>query len=166
MTYPAGTTEAVTTAAEHAARSWQLFTREKGYTATVTDWRTEHTPDGTPLLSARVTGRGAGYALGRFARDFYVVLQPGDVRPQFDISQPGRTVLVWRYGGVWVELWHPETVDAVVEPVPAAPAPPVVVSAPVASSAARRLFLLRRPSGRLPFTRKSRTTSPKETTSR
>lgn len=165
MTDSTDTNSAATAALEHAARSWQLFAREKGYTATVTDWRTEHTPDGTPLLSARVTGRGAGYALGRFARDFYVVLQPGDVRPQFDISQPGRTVLVWRYGGVWVELWHPEGADAAVEPVPAALAPEVAAPAATAS-AARRLFLLRRPSGRLPFTRKPRTTNAKETSNR
>lgn len=167
MTHPSSATDAVTAARTHAHDSWTFFTREKGYTATIPAWETSKTPDGSPLLSGRLVGRGAVWALRRFASAYHLRLpHAGDVRPQSDLTQPGRTVLVWRYGGVWVELWHPETADAVVEPEPAAPAPPVVVPAPVASSAARRLFLLRRPSGRLPFTRKPRTTNAKETSNR
>ena len=77
MTHPTNTPTAVTAAAAHAAASWTLFAREKGYSAAVDAWHTEHTPDGTPLITGQVTGRGAGYALARFARDFYVVLKPG-----------------------------------------------------------------------------------------
>lgn len=91
------TTSPFTYAREHAAKSWQMFAREKGLTATVPDWQEDTAPDGTPLLSGQVTGRRAVWALERFARDFHVTLHhPGDLCPQFDITQPGRTVLVWR----------------------------------------------------------------------
>lgn len=156
--------DAVIAAKEHGQNSWYVFTGQKGYSAIVPDWRVGRTEDGTPRLSVQVVGPGAVNALARFARDFHLKLpHPGDVRPQFDVHQPGRTVLVWRYDGVWVEFWHPDSVvDApeVPEPVLSAPVPSPAAAPDPIPAAVRRAFL-RRPGGRLPFTRK-RTTNPKE----
>jgi hypothetical protein len=103
--------------------------------------------------------------LDQFARDFHLHLNPaGDQRPQFDVSQPGRVVLVWRYGGVWVELWHPETaVDAPegAEPADSAPVPSVAVQAtPIPKPAGPARSLISRASDRLPFTRRHKETNP------
>jgi hypothetical protein len=154
------TTDLLAEAREHATQSWKLFAREKGLDATAPAWEESRTPDGSPLLSARVPGRRAGWALKMFARDFHVNLPfPGDVRPQFDVTVPDRVVLVWRRDGVWVELWHPAGAVETPEPEPAVSEPPVAVQAaptPPAVPAARR-SLFGRPSGRLPFTRRSKT---------
>jgi hypothetical protein len=151
----------------HADGSWAIFAAEKhlGTDAEPT-WAEEPGPDGTVLLSGQVTGPRAVWALDRFARDFYMVLKnPGDQRPQFDISQPGRTVVVWRYGGVWVELWHPEAaVDApkAAEPVHDAPVPsrPSPTPKPAPSPAAPVRSLISRASDRLPYTRNRRKETP------
>lgn len=163
------TTGDVTHAREHADQSWRAFAREKNLTDTLPLWEEGRTPDGSRLLSGRLTGVRVRYALSRFARDYFLVLGPADVQPQFDIDQPGRTVLVWRRHGVWVELWHPDTaVDdpQPVTPVQGAPVPSEAVAAPAgpAPRPSGLLALLHRPSGRLPYTRKSRTTNPKEST--
>jgi len=164
--------DALIAAKVHAQNSWYVFTGEKNLKAIVPSWRVRDTPDGSPCLSSEVVGRGAANALSRFAREFYLKLpNPGDVRPQFDIhAQPGRTVLVWRYDGIWVELWHPDSVvDApeAAQPVLSAPVPPAAAqtapTAPPARAARRRSFL--GPGGRLTFTRKQRT-NDKETTTR
>jgi hypothetical protein len=134
------------------------------------EWE-ETTTEGGLLLSGRLVGSRPMWALDRFARDFHLTLShPGDQRPQFDITQPDRVVLVWRYGGVWVELWHPDTaVDApkAAEPVHDAPAPPVTVQAtpkpaPVPAAPVRSPVrsLIRRASGRLPYTRTRRKETP------
>lgn len=154
--------DALIAAKVHAQNSWYLFTSPRNYDAIVPSWRATNTEDGSPCLSSEVVGESAAHALTRFARDFYLTLpNPGDVRPQFDVTQQGRIVLAWRYDGVWVELWHPDGATDTRQPrKPAhgAPAPPV--AAPPSSPAARRAFL-RRPSARLPFTRRPKT--PKET---
>jgi hypothetical protein len=149
----------------HAQNSWQLFTGPHGYDATVPSWKVTDTEDGSPCLSSEVVGESAVHALQRFARDFYLTLpNPGDVRPQFDVTQSGRVVLAWRYDGVWVELWHPDSATDTPQPprsVRGAYAPPVAAqTAPPSSPAARRAFR-RGPSARLPFTRRPKT--PKET---
>jgi hypothetical protein len=161
------TPPAIDYAREHADRSWHLFAREKNLTDTRPEWQETVTPDGSPLLSGQIAGRRPVWALARFARDYWLVLKPEDLRPQFDISVPGRTVLVWRFDGVWVELWHPDSAVDVRE------APEVVLSVPVPSEAVEaapvtdpvlaetRAGFLRGPGGRLRFTRKH--TSPKET---
>ena len=174
------TTNAAGQARMHAEQAWQTFTQGRALTDTKPAWEEEHTPDGSLLLSGLLTGLRARYALYRFARDYWLTLGPADVRPQFDIHQPGRTVLVWRRDGVWVQLWHPDSVvDApqAPEPVlvvteavlgaavpstsaPAAPVAPVPVSA---APAVKRPFLAG-PSARLRFTRKQRNLNDKETT--
>lgn len=146
---------ALIAAKEHAQNSWYRFVRQRNFKAIVPSWRVGETEDGSPRLSTEVVGQGAAYALDQFARTYHLALKPGDIRPQFDIDQPGRTVVVWRYGGVWVELWHPDSAAAA--PVPVVP----VQGAPTPSPSGLRA-LLRRPSGRLPYTRKPRTTNPKE----
>lgn len=150
---------ALDAAKEHATTSWYTFTRERNFTAIVPDWRTSTSPSGQPMLTCQVVGPGAANALHRFVADYHLHLaNAGDVRQQFDYSQPGRTGAVWRYSGVWVELWVPDTAPTTPEVSPA-PAPAVSLSS--VRAAARRSFL--RPSGRLPFTRKNTT---KETTTR
>jgi hypothetical protein len=73
---------------------------------------------------------------------------------------------VWRYGGVWVELWHPEAaVDApkAAEPADDAPVPSVAVQAtpkPAPSPAAPFRSLISRASDRLPYTRNRRKETP------
>lgn len=144
------TDSALDRAREHAAKCWRLFTDNRNMSCRLARWETSSTPDGSVLVSAEVTGSGAAYALARFAADYHITLpNPGDVRPQFDIDAVGRTVLVWRCLGVWVELWHP---DSTPEP-----------DAPDTAPTARRSLL--RPSGRLPFTRGKRTTDKETATS-
>ncbi|MFD7995581.1 hypothetical protein [Streptomyces mexicanus] len=135
---------ALTAAKLHAIHAWTLFTRDRNLAARVPDWRTSTAPDGSPHLSAEVAGPGAAHALHAFAADYLLILgKPGDVRPQFDYSRPGRISCVWRSGGVWVELWHPEEVAGLPAAVPSEPEAGVS-----------------RASGRFLFTRRSK----KETT--
>lgn len=155
--------DALIAAKVHAQNSWYLFTGQKDYDAIVPSWKVGDTEDGSPCLSSEVVGESAAHALRRFARDFHLTLpHPGDVHPQFDIHAPvGRTALVWRYDGVWVELWHPDSLSDAPEgpePVRGAPVPSVAAqSAPPSSPAVRHAFL-RRPSARLPFTRRKKET--------
>ncbi|MEW2266923.1 hypothetical protein [Streptomyces sp. NPDC047868] len=142
------TTDAVTAAQQHAATAWRLFTSERNLNAIVPDWREGAGEDGTPNVSAEVVGPGAAHALQLFTANYYVVLGgPGDQRPAFSYGTPGRVSCVWRKDGVWIELWHPEVQNAPL------PAPQL---APVPASTARRI--LSRPSGRLPFGRRTKTT--------
>lgn len=164
------TTPAAGQARMHAEQAWQTFTQGRGLTDTKPAWEEEHTPDGSLLLSGLLTGPRARYALHRFARDYWMTLGPADVRPQFDIHQPGRTVLVWRREGVWVQLWHPDSVvdapqaQGPLEASLAAPAPvqaaPTAIEPTTPADKPRRSFL--GPGGRLTFTRKHCTTD-KET---
>ncbi|MGW2520512.1 hypothetical protein ACWC09_26555 [Streptomyces sp. NPDC001617] len=156
----------------HAQNSWYTFTGQKGYKALVPSWRVGDTDDGSPLLSSEVVGPGAAYALARFARDYYLNLpHPGDVRPQFDIDAPaGRTVLAWRYDGVWVELWHSDGVTDVPEaPQPVHTAPVPVQAAPKAPTPVAPAGKPRRPllgpGGRLVFTRNRRNLDKETSTS-
>lgn len=164
MTDTTHPTDPATTARTHATDTWNLFTAQHGYTATIPAWHIHTSPDGTLLLSGRVVGRGARTAVARFARDCHVLLaQYGDQRPQFNVSQPGRTALVWRYGGVWVELWHPDSEDTPATPAGDQEAPQAVPAGRAPVLLLRRL--LSSPGGRLPFTRRARL-SAKETTTR
>lgn len=150
---------AVISARQHAEQAWRLFTQERNHSATIADWRTSNTLGGTPLLSAQVEGPGVAHTLERFARDYHLVLNGlGDQRPQYDTTVPGRIVLVRRFAGVWVELWHPDPIPDAPEPKVAEPAPAVPVAAAPAGRALRTLL---HPSGRLPFTR-NRSPRPQE----
>ncbi|MFF6866705.1 hypothetical protein [Streptomyces ardesiacus] len=111
------------------------------------DWTASRLNEGSLFLSARITGAEPGRALHRFADRHAGYLSrrphaPGDQLPTLDVSVPGREACVWRAGGVWVELWHPT-------PTPAAPGPPE------ARPARRGL-----PGARLPFGRRSKTSTP------
>jgi hypothetical protein len=154
-------TSAAIAARLHAEASWTTFIGQRNLTAPLAAWRTEDALDGSPAVTVEITGRGAGHALRRFAVDYYMVLgQAGDVRPQFDVSVPGRTSLVWRSGGIWVELWHPDSapdIPEAPEPVRPAPAPPAAVQAPSAPEPSGLLSFLM-PGGRLPFTRRKKET--------
>ncbi|MFD8839792.1 hypothetical protein [Streptomyces griseofuscus] len=146
------TSTAISDAKEHALKSWYQCMDIRGLTARIPDWRTRTAPDGSPVLSVEVAGPGAAHALALFSSNYHLTLpNPGDLRPQYDIDTPGRTVLVWRYAGVWVELWHPDTIPTQPAAVQA-DTDPALVSA----STGRPLF---GPGGRLTFTRR-----PKETT--
>jgi hypothetical protein len=139
---------------EHAIKSWYRHTDQCGLKARVPDWRTSTAPDGQPLLSAEVVGPDAAHALRLFAPQHHLNLStPGDLRPQYDITVPGRTVLVWRHAGVWVELWHPDTIPATPEPVQDAPE----ADTALVSAATRRPLL--GPGGRLTFTRRKKETT-------
>ncbi|MET8585675.1 hypothetical protein ABZX39_33130 [Streptomyces collinus] len=151
MTLPA---PALDEAKDHATRSWYRFMDVRGLKARIPSWQTRTAPDGAPVLSAEVTGQGVAHALRLFASDCHLALAyPGDLRPQFDIDSPDRTVLVWRYRGVWVELWHPDTAPAAPTPVQATPE----VDTALVSAASRRPLL--GPGGRLTFTRNRRKTT-------
>lgn len=132
--------EAVHVVQQQAVRAWLLFTDERGVKATLTDWTTSRGPDGSPVLTAQIVGPQAARYLRLFTSEHPLVLGcPGDQRPAFDYSVPGRVACVWRSEGVWVEIWHPDTEHG---PDPR-PEPP--------RTGVRRL--LKRPSGRLPYTR-------------
>jgi hypothetical protein len=147
-------------AREHADKSWQMFAREKTVTDTRPVWEESVTPDGSLLLSGRIVGQRPVWALARFARDFWLTLKPGDLRPQFDTSVPGRTVLVWRYDGVWVELWHPDSaVDTQTATSTSQTAEVAEADVPTPIPVAARRAFLRGPSGRLTFTRRKKETN-------
>ncbi|MFD8469050.1 hypothetical protein ACFV10_28580 [Streptomyces cyaneofuscatus] len=96
-----------------------------GRHANLTDWVQSTTPDGVPIMSARPDVLPPAGALAVFAarQEVAVALRSGagDVLPALDYSVPGRIGCVWREGGVWVEVWHPNTPDT---PTPR-PGPPV-----------------------------------------
>ncbi|MYW46357.1 hypothetical protein [Streptomyces sp. SID161] len=141
-------------AREHAIHSWILFVTTCGLTASLPTWTTGTAPDGNPVLSAEVAGPGAAHALSRFASEYHLTLpHPGDARPQFDVEVVDRTVLVWRRDGVWVELWHPNTVPAAPEPAQTAPGPVQATPASAVRAALRGL------GDRLPTTRRNKETS-------
>ncbi|MFR9794171.1 hypothetical protein ACL07V_37050 [Streptomyces sp. MB22_4] len=135
-------------ARDDTEKRWRTFTDFRSVHATL-DWTTRHeTPDGSPMVSARVTGKGAAHALHLFTADYVMVLNaPGDQRSHADYSDPTRLATFWRTSGVWVELWVPST--AIAEPVPAEvpPADPALVS----TSTGRPLL---GPSGQLTFPRR------------
>ncbi|MEU8469532.1 hypothetical protein AB0F30_16685 [Streptomyces sp. NPDC029006] len=148
------TTTPQAAAQEHAVHSWTIAMATRDFTATLTAWTTNIAPDGSPIVSAEVTGPGAEDALDRFASEYHVHLpHPGDLRPQFDIEATDRTVLVWRRDGVWVELWHPNPVPT--RPGPAQTVPDAVQ--PASASAVRAA--LRGLGDRLPTTRRNKETS-------
>ncbi|MFF7631404.1 hypothetical protein [Streptomyces cyaneofuscatus] len=101
-----------------------------GRHATLVAWVQSTTPDGVPMMSARLDVLPPAGALAVFAarQEVAVALRSGagDVLPALDYSVPGRIGCVWREGGVWVEVWHPNTPEA---PAPR-PGPPVAVTAP------------------------------------
>lgn len=140
--------DAVTTARGHARAAWLLFSRERNLNAILDRWQTGTAPDGSPRISAQVTGTAAAYALRRFTADYHLVLgASGDQRQTVDFSTPGRTSCVWRKSGVWVELWHSDT------PTPA----------PIPSPTPSRAAVVKSRSGlgaRLAFTRRRKETKP------
>ncbi|PVC80547.1 hypothetical protein DBP19_36025 [Streptomyces sp. CS090A] len=103
-----------------------------GRHATLADWVQSTTPDGSPMMSARIDGPLPAGVLAVFGarQETYLALAqtaPGDVLPALDYSDPDRTGCVWRQDGVWVEVWHPNTPEA---PTPH-PGPLVAFRAPI-----------------------------------
>ena len=126
-------------AISRAKATWKAFSTEMRGDAVAPSWRTGTAADGAPLLTAEVVGAQKVEALHRFASQYPLILRgEGDLRPMYEY-RPGRTVCVWRMGGVWVELWHPDPPAPSTAPV-AAPAPRVAPKPGPAVS----------PSGRLP----------------
>jgi hypothetical protein len=123
---------------------------ETGRRETLEGWKARRLEDGALFLSVEVQGPNPDRALHRFADRQASYLanrrhQPGDQIPQLDVTVPGRVAVVWRTGGVWVELWHPDTATA-----PVAPVEP----RPLARRATPALL-----GGRLPFTRRKTATT-------
>jgi hypothetical protein len=129
----------------HATRTWTTFVVDRNHQDRLSEWQAGTAGDGSPLVSFQVVGPDADEALAKFAGapEFFRPLEVDDLRPSFDYSVPGRTVCVWRSGGVWVELWHPDTAQTA--PVPASAVP----------EASPRGLL----GGRLPFTRRHKETA-------
>ncbi|MFI6653233.1 hypothetical protein ACIBI8_37290 [Streptomyces sp. NPDC050529] len=134
----------------------------------LTDWKAVRLDDGGVLLSARIAGPDPASALQEFAVRqeerlcHRVDPTAGDQPPSLDVSVPGRTACVWRLGGAWVEVWHPNTPA----PVPAPPRGVQPVSRPVPAPPRRPAVTVTTPSGRLPLgdrlTRIRRTLTTKE----
>jgi hypothetical protein len=165
-----GTASAVAVEKFAAENGWKFFLTATCLIAELEAWEQTSTPAG-PLLSARVSGPQAAEAVRRIASAGDMAGVGAFHRAQLDYTVPGRVACVWQSNGVWVELWHPDPLT----PAPAPVAAPVAASVPASSQAAQstpkpspgpsaRRSFLRRPSGRLPFTRKQRTTTDKETT--
>ncbi|MFE3381353.1 hypothetical protein [Streptomyces anulatus] len=123
----AETLTADTALAKHRLiRDW--YNSEAGHHAAPVDWVQSTTPDGVPMMSARLSAPlPAGVWSAFAARQEVAVAQrsdAGDVLPALDYSVPDRTACVWREGGVWVEVWHPNTPQA---PTPR-PGPPTAAT--------------------------------------
>ncbi|MFJ4473292.1 hypothetical protein ACIP2X_38160 [Streptomyces sp. NPDC089424] len=134
-----------------AQNAWDLFLR--GYCvdadarhlkAWITAWSRTTTGTGV-VVSARVHGPDAVDAVRRFSVANIVKYadRGANARPFLDYGVPGRVACVWQSGGVWVELWHPDTTAA-----------PVPVSAPSRPAERRPLT---GPGGRLKFGRRNKT---------
>ncbi|WP_331728760.1 hypothetical protein OG693_39305 (plasmid) [Streptomyces sp. NBC_01259] len=134
----------------------------------LTDWTTVRLDNGVLLVSARITGPDPAVALREFGvrqeerLGHRVDPAVGDQPPSLDFSVPGRSACVWRLGGVWVEVWHPDTPV----PVPALSRPAQRVSRPIPTPPRRPAVTATTPSGRLPLgqrlTRIRRTLTTKE----
>lgn len=143
---------AVDVAIAHATRTWTTFVVDRNHKARLSEWQAGTAVGGAPLVSFEVVGPNAGEALAAFAGipEFFRPLEPGDLRPFFDYDTPGRTACVWSAGGVWVELWHPDT--APIAPAAPEPVPDTVQAVPEPSP--RGLL-----GGRLPFSRRRKETA-------
>ncbi|WP_331764480.1 hypothetical protein [Streptomyces anulatus] len=122
-----------------------------GRQATLTDWVQSTTVDGSPLVSARLTGPHPEDALEVFGarQESYLALTrtfPGDVLPTLDYTVPGRVACVWRQDGVWTEVWHPNTPGP---PTPR-PGPPAAATVPSRPMPIPPHTVAVTPSGRLP----------------
>lgn len=134
----------------------------------LTDWTTVRLDNGSLLVSARIVGPDPGTALREFGvrqeerLGHRVDPSAGDQPPSLDFSVPGRTACVWRLGGVWVEVWHPDAPA----PVPAPPRAAQQLPRPAAGPPRRPAAAVSTPSGRLPLgqrlTNIRRTLTPKE----
>lgn len=143
---------AVDVAIAHATRSWTTFAATCDRKARLSEWQAGTAHDGSPLVVFEVVGPTVGEALMAFAGapEFFRPLEVDDLRPFFDYSVPGRTSCLWRLGGVWVELWHPDTTTA--PPTAPEPVPDPSQASPEASP--RGLL-----GGRLPFTLRHKETA-------
>lgn len=135
----------------HAMRSWTTFAVTCDRKARLAERQVGTAADGSLLASFEVIGKDTETALTAFAGmpEFFRPMEPDDLRPFFDYSVPGREACVWRTGGVWVELWRPDTASA----VPAVPEP---VPAPVPVQAAPKPSPRGLLGGQLPFARTRR----------
>lgn len=123
-----------------AADAWKFAGPCKKYGALLAQWETETAADGSPMVTARVTGPHAEQAMCEFANGLEPVTASAEMRPQVDYSEDGVVACSWRRDEVWVRLWATDTA--------AAPAPtPLVMPARVAPL----------PSGRLPYRRNTTT---------
>jgi hypothetical protein len=137
-------------------RAWRTSCQYAAVRAELTDWETSRTPDGTPLLSAKITGFQRFHAMRSFGAHGVTLptetedgrLLPAEPQhPVLDYSTPGRIQCEWLETGVWVQLWYPDT---------ALPTPAVLAALPKP-----QLPIAATPSGRLRFRRnkKERTAS-------
>ncbi|WP_399559510.1 hypothetical protein OIA45_48780 (plasmid) [Streptomyces chartreusis] len=147
----------------YAGKAWRLFSGERNLNATLAWSDDPSVPGGSRMVSARVCGQGAAYALQRFTADYHVVLgAPGDQRPTYDYTDPDRIACVWRKSGVWIELWVSAAQDVQRKPVPAPAVAraqatgPSVLSAPVPAQTAPTAPTRRGLGARLPFPRNRR----------
>jgi hypothetical protein len=141
-------------ARDSATRNWSNRLAYRNRSVAQIRWTQTTTPDGTPMVSGRIDHPHAAELLLLFVKEGPLVLAEYAGRcqqPTFDHSMPGRTSCLWLDGGVWVELWHPDTAPAAVVP-PAQDAPTKLVR------------LLRTHAGdRLPFTRRTPSTEKEPT---
>jgi hypothetical protein len=99
-----------------ASTAWYQYTKSHSLDALVPGWRVSTAPDGAPRLTVEVVGPDAEQALRGFAHEAFLILTaPDDTRPVMDTTVPGRIGCWWRTGGVWVEIWHPDTTAAPAE---------------------------------------------------
>ena len=110
-------------------------------------WQAHRLEGGTISLSVQVHDRHAWQKLTEFTASACVYFDgrprtSGDQGPHLDVTVPGRVAVVWRTGGVWVELWHPDPATAPTEPVE--PATPVVKARPTPALLGARLPFTRR----------------------
>lgn len=153
MTIPALHPDAIT-AKYTTLKDWR--DSRSGRPETLGPWTTVRLDDGTLLVSGRITGPNSAEALRAFADRQTTHLAActvpeGDLLPVLDVSVPGRVACVWRTGGVWVELWHPDTPTVAPVPTPALrePVPATVITPGSIARAA-----IPKPPGRLPFGRR------------
>lgn len=141
--------------ADGAALAWRRRFRGSNTAGALTDWHASTAADGRPLHVARIDCADSASKLIEFVNGSHVQGLTGDQqRPVLDYSVPGRIQCLWLLDGEWIQLWAPDVqAPTVFTPTPGIGLTPAMADRLLAAAVSR-------PSGRLPFTR--RTKSRKE----
>lgn len=138
---------------QDAERAWKFRHRYGAAADALTPWTSTTAADGRPCHTARVDCSDAVNVLTDFVNSSPAGGVHGDQqRPVLDYSVEGRIGCLWLLDGEWIELWAADTPAPQTVPRPRAGVTPAMADKLLGASL--------RPSGRLPFTRRTKKERP------